>query len=433
MSAAFSPTRRSVLASSAAVGAVGLLRRQSVAVSESDLIRPFTFEIQEEALLDLRRRITATRWPDRETVTDQSQGVQLATMQELARYWATDYDWRKCEAKLKTVAQFITEIDGLDIHFIHVRSKHEDALPLIVTHGWPGSLIEQLKIIDPLTDPTAHGASASDAFHVVIPSMPGYGFSGKPTSTGWGPERMGRAWAELMRRLGYARYVAQGGDWGAFVVDQMGLQAPAGLLAIHTNMPATVPADVDKALQAGAPAPSGLSADEQRAYAQLVRTFKQVDYARLMASRPQILYGIADSPVGLAAWLLDHNDAEGQPAAAVVAGLHRTSSATGELTRDEILDNVTLYWLTNTGVSASRLYWEYKGGFFNAKGVSIPVAVSIFPGEQYQAPRSWTERAYPKLIHYNQLDKGGHFAAWEQPKLFSAELRAAFRSIRPAH
>ena len=348
------------------------------------------------------------------------------------RYWQTDYDWRKVEAKLNALPQFITEIDGLDIHFIHVRSKHENALPLIVTHGWPGSIIEQLKIIDPLTNPTAHGGSASDAFHVVIPSMPGYGFSGKPTSTGWGPERMGRAWAELMKRLGYTRYVAQGGDWGAFVVDQMGLQAPAGLLAIHTNMPATVPADVDKALQAGAPPPSGLSADEKRAYEQLVATFKQVDYARIMGSRPQTLYGIADSPVGLAAWLLDHNDADGQPAAAVASALNRTTSTTGELTRDEILDNITLYWLTNTGVSASRLYWEYKGGFFNAKGVSIPVAVSVFPGEQYQAPRSWTERAYPKLIHYNQLDKGGHFAAWEVPELFASEVRAAFRRLRSA-
>ena len=393
-------------------------------------IRPFRIDIPDEALEDLRRRIAATQWPEKETVADSSQGVPLALMQELARYWATEYDWRKVEARLKALPQFITEIDGLDIHFIHVRSRHDNALPLIVNHGWPGSIIEQLKIIDPLTDPTAHGGSAEDAFDVVIPSMPGYGFSGKPTSTGWGPERMARAWDVLMKRLGYERYVAQGGDWGAFVVDQMGLQAPAGLLAIHTNMPATVPADVDKALLAGEPAPSGLSADEQRAYEQLVRTFTQVEYARYMAARPQTLYGIADSPVGLAAWLLDHNDADGQPAAAVASALNRTTSATGELTRDEILDNITLYWLTNTGVSASRLYWEYKGGFFNTKGVSIPVAVSVFPGEQYQAPRSWAEKAYPNLIYFNEVDKGGHFAAWEQPQLFSEEVRAAFRSLR---
>jgi pimeloyl-ACP methyl ester carboxylesterase len=321
-------------------------------------------------------------WPEKETVADQSQGVPLQMIQKLSHYWEAEYDWRKCEAKLNALPQFITEIDGLDIHFIHVRSQHEDALPLIVNHGWPGSIIEQLKIIDPLTDPTAHGASAADAFHVVIPSMPGYGFSGKPTSTGWGPERMGRAWDELMTRLGYTRYVAQGGDWGAFVVDQMGLQAP------------------------------------------------EVEYARMMASRPQTLYGIADSPIGLAAWLLDHNDADGQPAAAVVAALDRTTSATGELTRDEVLDNITLYWLTNTGVSASRLYWEYKGGFFNAKGVSTPVAVTVFPGEQYQAPRSWAEQAYPNLIYFNEVDKGGHFAAWEQPELFSDEIRAAFRPLR---
>ena len=393
-------------------------------------IHPFHVDIPEEKLTDLHRRIAATNWPEKETVADASQGVPLATMQELARYWATDYDWRKCEAQLNTLPQFMTEIDGLDIHFIHVRSKHEDALPLIINHGWPGSVIEQLKIIGPLTDPTAHGASASDAFHLVIPSMPGYGFSGKPASTGWGPERMGRAWAELMGRLGYTRYVAQGGDWGAFVVDQMGLQAPEGLLAIHTNMPATVLADVDAAALAGDPPPAGLSAEERRAYEQLQRTYNQVEYAKMMAARPQTLYGIADSPVGLAAWLLDHNDAGGQPAAAVASALNRITSATGELTRDEILDNITLYWLTNTAVSASRLYWEYKGGFFNAKGVSIPVAISVFPGEQYQAPRSWAERAYPHLIYYNQVPKGGHFAAWEQPQLFSQEVRAAFQPFR---
>jgi pimeloyl-ACP methyl ester carboxylesterase len=393
-------------------------------------LRPFRVDVPEERLVDLRRRIAATQWPEKETVADESQGVPLGVMQDLARYWASGYDWRRCEAGLNDLPHFLTEIDGLDIHFIHVRSDHEDALPLVVNHGWPGSIIEQLKIIDRLTNPTAHGGSAADAFHVVIPSMPGYGFSGKPTGPGWGPERMARAWPELMTRLGYQRYVAQGGDWGAFVVDQMGLQAPPGLLAIHTNMPATVPADINDAAQAGQPPPSDLSAEERRAYEQLIRTFGQVEYARYMAARPQTLYGIADSPVGLAAWLLDHNDADGQPAAAVVAALDRTTSATGELTRDEVLDNITLYWLTNTGVSASRLYWEYKGGFFNAKGVAIPVAVSVFPGEQYQAPRSWAERAYPNLIYFNQVDRGGHFAAWEQPELFCAEIRAAFAPLR---
>jgi pimeloyl-ACP methyl ester carboxylesterase len=393
-------------------------------------IRPFTIEVAEEELESLRARISSTRWPEKETVDDESQGIPSATMQDLARHWASRYDWRNVEGELNALPQFITEIDGLDIHFLHVRSVHEDALPLIVTHGWPGSIVEQLKIIGPLTNPRAYGGSASDAFHLVIPSMPGYGFSGKPTTTGWGPEHMARAWAELMNRLGYTRFVAQGGDWGAFVVDQMGLQEPAGLLGIHTNMPATVPPDVDHALQVGDPPPAGLSAEERGAYEQLERTFKQVEYARLMASRPQTLYGIADSPVGLAAWLLDHNDAGGQPAAAVASALTRTTSATGELTRDEILDNITLYWLTNTGVSASRLYWEYKGGFFNAKGVDIPVAVTVFPGEQYEAPRSWAESAYPQLIHYNKVDKGGHFAAWEQPRLFAEEVRAGFRPVR---
>src|SRR4029453_8336142 len=335
------------------------------------------------------------------------------------------------EEQLHALPQFVTEIDGLDIHFIHVKSSHKDALPLIVNHGWPGSIIEQLKTIDRLTDPTAYAASAADAFDVVVPSMPGYGFSGKPPPTGWGPERMGRAWDVLMKRLGYTRYVAQGGDWGAFVVDQMGLQAPEGLLAIHTNYPGSVPADVYEVLVAGGPAPSGLSAEERRAYEQLDATLKEkVAYAKYMAARPQTLYGIADSPVGLAAWLLDHDDGGGQPAATVAAALKRTTSATGELTRDEILDNITLFWLTNTGVSASRLYWEYKGGFWNAKGVSIPVAMTVFPGEQYEAPRSWAERAYPDLIYYHQGDRGGHLAAWEQPQLFTEELRAAFRSLR---
>jgi pimeloyl-ACP methyl ester carboxylesterase len=410
--------------------AVSTSTDSTAAVVDDATIRPFQIDVPQQDIDELRRRIATTQWPEKETVDDESQGVPLSMMQELARYWATEYDWRRCEATLNALPQFITEIDGLDIHFIHVRSQHEGALPLIVNHGWPGSIIEQLKIIPRLTDPTAHGAAATDAFDVVIPSMPGYGFSGKPTSTGWGPERMARAWAVLMRRLGYTRYVAQGGDWGAFVVDQMGLQAPDGLLGIHTNMPATVPADVDEASLAGGPPPANLSAEERRAYEQLLRTYGQVEYARYMAARPQTLYGIADSPVGLAAWLLDHNDADGQPAAAVASALNRTTSDTGELTRDEILDNITLYWLTNTGVSASRLYWEYKGGFFNAKGVDIPVAVSVFPGEQYEAPRTWTERAYPNLIYYNKLDKGGHFAAWEEPQLFAEEIRAAFRSLR---
>ncbi|MBP2449387.1 epoxide hydrolase family protein [Rhizobium leguminosarum] len=424
------PTRRELLAATTAAGAISLLPRTLRAAVPSNAIRPFRANIPAEQLVELRQRILATRWPEKETVADHSQGVPLATMRDLTRYWATDYDWRKGEAKLNAFPQFITEIDGLDIHFIHVRSKNPNALPLVINHGWPGSVIEQLKIIEPLTNPTAYGGNEADAFHVVIPSMPGYGFSAKPTSTGWGPERMGRAWAELMKRLGYDRYVAQGGDWGAFVVDQMGLQKPAGLLAIHTNMPGVVPADIDKATLAGEPPPSGLSAEEKRAYEQLLFTYKHVAIYKTMAERPQTLYGLADSPVALAAYMLDHGDGGGQPAAAVLEALDRHESVSGELTRDEILDNVTLYWLTNTGVSASRLYWEYKGGFFNAKGVSIPVAVTVFPGEQYQAPRSWTEQAYPNLIYYNMVDKGGHFAAWEQPQIFAQELRAAFRSLR---
>ena len=429
--------RRAFLAASAAASASAFIDLRLAEGAEAaavqpagDAIRPFSVNMPDEAIAEMRRRILAVRWPERETVPDTTQGVQLGVMRELADYWGSDYDWRPCEARLNALPQFITPIDGLDIHFLHVRSRHENALPLVVSHGWPGSILEQLKIIAPLTDPTAHGGSASDAFHVVIPSMPGYGFSAKPAATGWGPERMGRAWTELMRRLGYARFVAQGGDWGAFVVDQMGLQAPPGLLGIHTNMPAVVPAEVDRAIQAGGPLPSGLSGEERRACDQLARTYRQVTYAKMMADRPQTLYGLADSPVALAAWLLDHNDADGQPAAAVAAGLRRTSSTSGELTRDEILDNITLYWLTNTGVSSSRLYWEYRGGFFNAKGVRIPVAVTVFPGEQYEAPRSWTEQAYPNLIYYRRAERGGHFAAWEQPGLFAEELRAGFRSLR---
>ena len=389
-------------------------------------IRPFTIETTPEAELeDLRKRISATRWPEKEPVTDTSQGVQLKTMQALARYWEKEYDWRKCEAKLKALPHFITTIDGLDIHFIHVRSKHENALPLIVTHGWPGSVIEQLKIIEPLTNPTAHGGSASDAFHLVIPSMPGYGFSGKPATTGWGPDRIARAWAELMNRLGYKEYVAQGGDWGALITDLMGAQAPPGLLGIHTNMAGAVPPEIDKAAFVGAPPPPGLSAEERQAYDQLAFFYtKDLAYALEMATRPQTLYGIADSPVGLAAWILDHDTRSLELIARVFDG------KTEGLTRDDVLDNITHYWLTNTGVSSGRLYWENKLGFFDPKGVSIPVAVSVFPGELYQAPRSWAEEAYPNLIHYNQLDKGGHFAAWEQPELFCDEVRAGLRSLR---
>jgi pimeloyl-ACP methyl ester carboxylesterase len=393
--------------------------------ADKNVIRPFQVNVPEAELTELRRRINATKWPERETVADATQGVQLATMQALARYWGTEYDWRKVEARLNALPQFITEIDGLDIHFIHVRSQHEDALPLIVTHGWPGSVIEQIKIIDPLTNPTAHGASASDAFHLVIPSMPGYGFSGKPTTPGWDPDRIARAWVVLMNRLGYKKFVAQGGDWGALITDLMGVLAPPELLAIHTNMPGAVPNDINAAAFTGAPAPSGLGADEQHAFDRLAFFYKHgLGYALEMGNRPQTLYGIADSPVGLAAWILDHDEASEALMARVFAGQSEG------LTRDDILDNITLYWLTNTAISSARLYWENKLAFFAPKNVAIPVAVSIFPDEIYAAPRSWAERAYPKLIHYNRLPKGCHFAAWEQPQFLSEEVRAGFRSLR---
>ena len=387
-------------------------------------IRPFTYHAPQAELDELRRRIVAARLPEKEPVADHSQGVKLATVQKLARYWATEYDWRKVEARLNALPNFLTEIDGLDIHFIHARSKHENALPVIVTHGWPGSIIEQLKIVDPLVNPTAHGGKASDAFHVVIPSMPGYGFSGKPTTTGWDSARIARAHAVLMKRLGYTRYVAQGGDWGAVITDVMATQGHPELIGIHSNMPGVIPPGIDAAALAGAPVPAGLSADEKHAYEQLAAFYKDVYYAFFMGTRPQTLTALADSPVGLATFMIDHD-------ARSLELISRSFDGVAEgLTREDVLDNITLFWLTNTGVSAARLYWENKLGFFTPKGVKIPVAASAFPDELYQAPRSWTEAAYPKLIHYNKLDKGGHFAAWEQPEVLVKELRAGFKSLR---
>ena len=397
-------------------------------------ILPFKIHIPDASLIDLRSRIHATRWPERETVIDESQGVPLATMQQVVGYWGSGYDWRKIETRLNALPQFITGIDGVDIHFLHIRSRHDDALPLLVTHGWPGSIIEQLKIIDPLTNPTAHGASAADAFHLVIPHIPGYGFSGKPTSTGWGPERVASAWTTLMKRLGYSRFVAQGGDLGAVITQSMARQAPPELLGIHVNFPGTVPGDVFKSLQGGDSAPSSLSPEERHAYEQLSVLFKKRRaYAAEMGTRPQTLYGLADSPVALASWMLDHGDGYGQPAASImsaVLGHIVNGQPAGDITRDDVLDDISLYWLSNTGISTARFYWESHFNYYAAVDIAIPAAVSAFPGENYQAPRSWAERAYHKLIYYNRPDKGGHFAAWEQPLLFAEEVRAGFRPLR---
>ena len=416
----------------AAAFACGLLFFSASAYSQTEdrSIRPFKAQVPQAALDDLRQRIAATRWPDKETVADQSQGVQLARLQGLVRYWGSGYDWRKAEAKLNALPQFTTNIDGVDIHFIHVRSRHENALPLIITHGWPGSVIEQLKIIGPLTDPTAHGGRAEDAFDVVIPSMPGYGFSGRPTGTGWGPDHIAQAWAELMKRLGYARYVAQGGDWGSPVSNAMARQAPAGLLGVHVNLPAAVPPEVAAVVSVGGPAPTGLSEKERAVFETLIASAKMGNtaYVAMMTARPQnIGYGVTDSPAGLAAWLLGHPG---------FANWTYDADPAQSPTKDDVLDNITLYWLTNTGTSAARLYWENAGrGVTSAAAqktaeISVPVAITVFPDEVYRAPETWARRAYPKLIYFNEADKGGHFAAWEQPELFAAELRAAFRSLR---
>jgi pimeloyl-ACP methyl ester carboxylesterase len=418
-----------ILASTIITGAIVAGSGLSTDAQTAEAIRPFRVNVPEQKLVDLKRRILATQWPEQENVKDESQGVQLATMQALAKYWATEYDWRKVEARLNALPQFITTIDGVDIHFIHVRSKHKNALPIIITHGWPGSIIEQMKIIGPLTDPTAYGGKAEDAFDVVIPSIPGYGFSGKPTDLGWTPERIAKAWIVLMKRLGYKKFVAQGGDWGNAISETMALIAPPELLGIHTNMAATVPANISKALASGGPMPAGLSADEQNAYQQLDFFYKKgLGYANEMGLRPQTLYGIADSPIGLAGWILDHDDRSYKLIARVFAGQKEG------LTRDDILDNITLYWVTNTAVSSARLYWETTqvatSGFFDPRNITIPVAVSVFPDEIYAAPKNWAEKAYPKLIHYNKLDKGGHFAAWEQPQAFTEELRSSFKSLR---
>ncbi len=415
-------TRRNLLIGAGLVGAVGLLGAQPATAAADASIRPFRVNVSEADLVDLRRRIAATRWPARETVNDQSQGAQLAKLKELVEYWGTGYDWRKIEAKLNVLPMFMTEIDGLDIQFIHVRSRHPNALPLIITHGWPGSILELLKVIDPLTDPTSHGGRAEDAFDLVLPSMPGYGFSEQPKETGWNADRIGLAWDVLMKRLEYQRYVAQGGDWGSVVCDKMARQSLAGLLGIHVNMPATVPADVAKFMKAGDPAPAGLSGEEGAAYDQLNTFFKKNGaYGAMMTTRPQTVgYGLSDSPAGLAGWMYDK----------FAQWTYSGGDPERSLTKDEMLDDITLYWLTNSAISSAQLYWENNANNFNAVDISIPAAVTIFPGEIYRAPRSWVERSYHKLIYFNEVDKGGHFAAWEEPELFATEIRAAFRSLR---